>query len=493
MNKKSKFEIALFTILAIMGISLLALRIILAFSWLPETGGVSINVLYGIKRIMDGFPLYTSPEQAPFPIIQYMPLYFYFVKTIAGVLGLSDIHSLMVLNRSLCLWADMACTCIISTMLIRIFGMRTLPAWTLSLIYFVSIPAIIYGRADNLYLLFTISCISLTIRNLMQIDKNPNESPGLQRWILPGVLAGFSILTKQTGIFLCLFTGIFLILKLRNKRSVLAFSASAILVFAAGILVMHSGKLSFLMMNVMDGVKNGINTNWFAEVLLKNYFLKHSYLIALGILAAWLEMKNRKSAVSTFIGFGIAWYFIIATATSFKAGSGPNYYLEFIAMSLLGIGNLSLRYPSEIRRINPYAFILSPFFLLASANDKGWGDTRLMMAAKTDYQNCSEVTRYLTPRIGPSEWVMTGFHKENLLNIMLCDKALFPCREVAFYFTWPLGVFRFNEFQTLKEKGKIPFVIVAEGEQAGQYLNTEFNDYQKDTVIAGYQIYRKPY
>lgn len=478
--------------LATMGLCLLILRIILAFSWLPETGGVSINVLYGIKRLVDGLPLYTSPEQPPFPVIQYMPLYFYLVKTLASISGHTEIHSLMVLNRCLCLIADLACTWLLSVMLIRSFRMSILSSWTLALVYFVSIPAIIYGRVDNFYLLFTITTIAISIRNLISYDNQRGAESNFRSWVLPGILAGLSVLTKQTGLFLCIFTVSFLIVRLKDLKSAMIFSTTALIVFASGILLMQPGEIQSFLLNVVDGVKNGINTNWFIEVLLKNYFLKHSYLIALGILTAWLEWNNRKSVLSSFIGCGIAWYFIVATASSLKAGSGPNYYLEFLSLTILGIGNLSLRYASEIRRITPYALILSPFFLLASANDKGWGDTRYMKQAKVDYQKCSEVAEYLRPQLGPSEWVMTGFHKENLLNIMLCDKALFPCREVAFYFTWPLGVFRFTEFKAMKEQGKIPFVVVKKGKEAGKYLDTDFNQYKADTVIAGYQIYRKP-
>lgn len=478
--------------MATLGLCLLVLRIMLAFSWLPETGGVSINVLYGINRLVEGLPLYTSPDKPPFPVIQYMPLYFYVVKTIASISGLTDIHSLMVLNRSLCLLFDLACSWLLSVMLIRSFRMSIVTSWTLALIYFVSIPAIIYGRVDNLYLLLTLSTIVLSIRYLIEYDNRTEMEANFRGWVLPGILGGLSVLTKQTGVFLCIFTVAFLIIRIKELKSALTFSASALFVFAFGMMLMHPGELPSILLNVVNGVKNGINTNWFAEVLLKNYFLKHSYLIALGILTAWLEWNNRKSALSSYMGYGIAWYFLVATASSLKAGSGPNYYLEFLGLTILGIGNLSLRYASEIRRLTPYALILSPFFLLASANDKGWGDTRYMKAAKAEYQKCSKVAEYIRPKLGPSEWVMTGFHKENLLNILLCDKALFPCREVAFYFTWPLGVFSFAEFGVLKEQGKIPFVVVKEEKEAGRYLNIEFNTYKADTVIAGYQIYRKP-
>lgn len=475
-----------------MALSLLGLRILLSFSHLPETGGVSVNVLYGINRIIHDQPLYTSPELAPFPIIQYMPFHFYLVKSMAFLTGTQELFGIMILNRCICLLFDLLCTWIIAVMLIRCFRMTALASWSLALIYFLSIPGIIYGRVDNVYLFFTIASFSLSIRNLLISEVSAGTRNEVRKWILPGILAGLSLLSKQTGLYLCVFTAVFILLRLKNSVAFLFFSGACVLVFTTGILLMQPGDADAIRQNIIEGVKNGINVNWFAEVILKNYFLKHSYLIALGILIGWMELRQRDSIAGWFIGAGIAWYFIVATLSSFKAGSGPNYYLEFLTLTLMGIGNLSLRYASEIRKLMPYALILTPFFLLTSANDKGWGDTKSMSAAKADYNNCEQVAEYLNPRLGSNEWVMTGFHKENLLNLMLVDKALFPCREVAFYFTWNLGVFHFREFEKLKLNKQIKYVVVKNEKLPGEYLNVNFNDFVPDTSIAGYQIYSAP-
>ena len=96
-------------ILFVMTISLLILRINLALSYLPEIGGVSINVMYGIIRILSGSELYTNPEIAPYSIIQYMPLHFHIVALLGKLLGIAkDVHAMMVLNRLFCLSIDVA-------------------------------------------------------------------------------------------------------------------------------------------------------------------------------------------------------------------------------------------------------------------------------------------------------------------------------------------------------------------------------------------------
>ena len=128
-------------IIVLMSLSLLILRINLSLSYLPEIGGVSINVLYGIIRLVTGSQLYTNPETAPFPIIQYMPLHFYIVAFLSKVIGISNnVHSMMVLNRLFCLFIDLATVYILGKTLIHSLSISKKIAWPLALIYFLSIP-----------------------------------------------------------------------------------------------------------------------------------------------------------------------------------------------------------------------------------------------------------------------------------------------------------------------------------------------------------------
>lgn len=480
----------LIAILTAMTVSLFFLRVSLALSYLPEVGGVSINVLYGIIRMMAGSELYTSPELPPFPIIQYMPLHFHLVSFLGNVLGFSkDVHAMMVTNRLFCLVWDVATVLLIKHTLIKTFGMRKSVAWPLACIYFLSIPSIIYARVDNLYLFFFMATLAVLLKMLFQ----ENQSPAIntRRILISGAFCALAILSKQTGIFLLALCSVYFLFFEKSVYRFALFCAGGILTILVGALFIHPESLLAFKLNVVDGVKNGINTNWFLEVLLKNFFLKFSYILAAGFFVGLLLLKERDKKDHLFLAFGIIWYFSTATLSAFKAGSGSNYYLEFIMLTIFGTALLLKKQNGPSSAVVLFALTLSPFFLIAAANDKGWGDIGMMKKAKKNYMSSSEVASYVLPKLKADEWVLTDFHKENTLNLQLSDKALFPCREVALYFTHPNGIFHFNAFKTLVTNGKVPYLIAKKGETIDEFLEVPLENYQADTLIGNYQVYCK--
>lgn len=487
--KISPGSILIFIIL-MMTLSLLILRLNLAFSYLPEIGGVSINVMYGIMRIISGSELYTNPEAAPFPIIQYMPLHFYVVAFIGKILGLTkDVHAMMVVNRVFCLLLDVSTVFIIGRTLLKTLHVKWNLALTLSCIYFLSIPSIIYARVDNLYLFFFVATVAILIKNIFRDGITQSISTRLV--LLSGVLCMLALLTKQTGIYLFGFCCIYYLFIQRSLSQWAAFMGGAIVTLLFAGIFIYPDSFTFFKLNVIDGVKNGFNANWFAEVILKNFFLKFSYVLASGFLTALLLFKERNKQGYFFLSAGIAWFFITATVTAFKAGSGSNYYLEFIALSIFGAALLLKNQYGPSSQLVLFALLLSPFFIISAANDKGWGDLGLMPKAKKNYYNCLEVSNYIQPKLKNGNWILTDFHKENTLNLQLSDKALFPCREVALYFTRPIGVFHFKEFQKLVEQGKIQYIITNKDEELTEFIDVPITNYEPDTLIGKYQVYKK--
>ena len=477
-------------IIVLMSLSLFILRINLSLSYLPEIGGVSINVLYGIIRLVSGSNLYTNPETAPFPIIQYMPLHFHLIAFLSKVIGITnDVHAMMVLNRLFCLLVDLVTVYILGKTLITSLSINKKTAWPLALIYFLSIPSIIYGRVDNLYLLFFMSTIFSLIK--FTFNESNNTKDKSKYLIVAGILCTLCVLTKQTGIFLAIFCSLYLLIYLKSIRHFLLFGGVSVITFLISITILFPESFLNIKLNVIDGVKNGINANWFFEVILKNFFMKYSYILATGFFASVLLWKKYKKTGYAFVGAGIAWYFLIATVTAFKAGSGSNYYLEFIIFSILGVCILMKSSVFKHPQITLFALMLTPFFLVAAANDKGWGDLALMKKAKRNYFNCLDVSAYIKPKLHSGEWVLTDFHKENTINLQLSDKALFPCREVALYFTRPLGIFHFKEFESLVKNGKVLYLVTRKGETLNEFIDIPLTHYEPDTTIGKYQVFKK--
>lgn len=483
-------EKLLFSAIFLLALAIFILRLLLATSYLPETGGVSINVLYGILRIINGSFLYTDPEMPPYPIIQYMPLHFYGIKLITGILGIqNNVHAIMVTNRIFCLLIDSVSVILIARSLIKYFHISSLFAWTLAMIYFVCIPGIIFGRGDNLYLLFFILTIIPLLVHFLHHEKAPDSSPKLL--LIAGLTSALAVNAKQTGIFLVVLCLLFIFLRKNIWRDLfkyaMGFSGCTLLIF----LFTHPASSALaLKLNVIDGVKNGLNINWFMEVFLKNYFLKFSYLLTGGIVVALLLLKSPGEKINRFTGLAIIWYFTAALLSSFKAGSGPNYYLEFIILSIFGLALLIHNKQISYEKNLLFALVISPFFIVASANDKGWGDIKLMKAAKADYHNSQQLAAHLLPLLKEDQWILTAFHKESTLNLHLSDKALFPCREVALYFTKPLGVFHFKDFSKRINTASIPYIVDYSGEFPDTFMEDSLTQYRADTTIGNYTVYK---
>lgn len=481
--RENQYAGILLIILMTYSTGLLVLRLVLATSYLPETGGVSINVLYGIVRVVHGELLYTDPEQPPFAIIQYMPLHFHLIKILSVITGNEgDIHGLMVVNRLFCLSLDVLTTILLVWHMRRNFRLSVTEAFLFPALYFCCIPSIIFGRADNLYLLFFL------LANLMIIGPG-QSSTGWKKIAAAGLFTALSMLTKQTGIFLALYLCSYLIFIDRNWKGVLIFGGTLTLTFVSLLLLLKSGEWHDMKLNIFDGVRNGINANWFFEVILKNFFLKFSYLLALGFLIGILLLKKREHNYDVFIGMGLFFYFIVASVTSFKAGSGPNYFLEFIILTLIGLGWLIARHKLVMRPYMPMAFVLVPFFIIASANDKGWGDLPQLSRFRLDELKARDAALYVRNRIREDEWVLTTFHKQSTINLQLADKALFPTREVALTFCKPMGVFHFNDFNRLVARRKVGFIIDKKNHFPETFIEIPLRGYQPDTVIGNYAIY----
>ncbi len=489
MNRK-QYELLILSILGIASIAVLLLRIIFIKSYLPETGGVSINVVYGIEQLLSTGKLYINPEDAPFSIIQYMPLHYHIVAYIATLINIqSDVHSVMVLNRLICFIYDILSVVFIINFIRKTFpkiGMRL--AISCGLLYFLLIPSIVFARVDNLYLLLWILSISF-FASIFHHEKSNLIS--IKKSILfAGICSALALFTKQTAIFLIVFNIAFLILIYKEYKTTILYIVSfGTTLIILSLFLIKENPIDFKF-NVIDGLKNGINLNWFLEVFLKNYFMKYTILICSGIFTGYMLLLQKKSMLHLFLGSSILYYFLIAIVFSLKGGSGPNYYLEFNILSIFGICLLIDDQPDISFNYFRFAAILIPVFLLACMNDKGWGFLSCRKKAISEYVMCQSVAHYVKTNLKKDNYVLTAFHKENSLNLFLTPKALFPCREVALYFTYPMGVFKFEKFKTQLLKKQVQYYIDEKGHLPTTFLHEDISNFVVDTTIGNYTIYK---
>lgn len=76
-------------------------KIKLSTSYFPDISGSERSTTYGIQLIADGRPLYYDPEEPPFWVTQYAPIYYHLVGNLYRVIGWNpeDIHRIQLLSR----------------------------------------------------------------------------------------------------------------------------------------------------------------------------------------------------------------------------------------------------------------------------------------------------------------------------------------------------------------------------------------------------------
>jgi hypothetical protein len=488
--KSSVYEKIILGIFTGYALSILFVRLAIIFSYLPETGGVSINMMYGIIHLANTGILYMNPEDAPFSIIQYMPLHYYIVSGTGHLLNISgDLHQMMVLNRVLCFIGGLIYSFLIYRGM-RIFfpnaGMRA--AYFGGLLFFILIPSHNYGRLDNLYFSFSLAALLYFMRYVK--DQTEQGSSNLRALLLAGIFCGFALLTKQTGVIVTVLFSGWLILAQNSIKDFIRFAAATILPVAIFLFYIMPENPSDFTLNVINGIRNGIDLNWFYYVIVKYYFAETGFIIAFGIYIAIWVLFERKNSLKSFLAVSILFFFATALAMSPKGGSNAYYFLEFTFMTFFGLGYLLNKNPEYHKPYLPYFTLLIPFFLMSTINDKGWHELGRMKKAKNDYANCMEVADYVNQKLIPGNFIYSNFHLENSLNLFLYNSTLFPCREVAFKFTRPQGTFHFNKFDTLVKNGNVQFVIDKKDEFPAKVLDTDLQNFVKDTTIGNYSIYQ---
>lgn len=486
MNKYFKDDVIIrliFLLLTISFLGVLLLRIILVFSYIPETGGVSINVLFGVVRLMNGHPLYTDPQIPPYSIIQYMPLHYYIIAGVGKLIGIQqNIHAIYVLNRLVCLLYDLILFIPIYCTLHKIFAISN---WKIIFaVYFgifLILPNMHYGRVDNLYLLMFCWAVYFFLQ-----FSSPINSPSLRTIFFAALFTSFSLFTKQNGYFLL--TGIFFFLLLmNNKKVLLQFVLSLMVCCILLTLLLIGTRYHEFYLNVVQGLNNGIGLKWFQHVFIESFFRNMYLFLAGGLALSFVFFLYPRNQQEKLIGFLSLVIFVFAFITSFKNGSGINYFTEFQILSFI-IAAVYFKDASLQPIAKWFLFFLLPFFILNVYNDKGWTYIKLLKKSKEIYIQTAAVANYITPKLKNDEYVFTAFHRENALNLMLGEKALFPTREIIHYL-YPRKVFNYSDYGNQAVNGKIKYLVGQNGLQPDKFLFVDFSNYTKQTTIGNFDIY----
>ena len=498
---KITLTMVLLTLIATMG-----LRLFLVFDYFPEIGGIESNVIYSLQRILAGYPLYTDPEAPPYSITQYTPLYYGIAWMVGKIFQVdpSDVHAVYVLSRSLSLLFNLLFSGVVVLILYEIFSVNRLfcaVAFTYALVY---LDEESYSRPDSLYNLMVLTTILLFLKFL---QKNTRR----QRYLL--LSSAFSILTiftKQSGIYVPVVL-VFFLLYVRNVRWVLL-SILVITVSFGILLFLCSGdNLTVFWQNTVQGVNNGVSLSWFAERVMIEHFQKERWINILGLLLGLFFWAKGSTPAQQFLGIATLASFTFALITSVKIGAAPNYFTEFITLTvILAIvfivhhdSIFSGQITSPGKHYKPLLYLLLVIFTLPPrlAGKYVKKVAQMAHAGQQLYNNNCEIAEYLYQEEGISaeDQVLVTTHVQDYLNKFLYRNVIFPQKEIVI--ANPPGTYDYSAFRQGIQDGSVGYVIASIAENHVDtveaqpvidfhFIDADFSNFIPIKAMHGYVIFR---
>ena len=466
-------NIALIIMIVVVGsfLAMLALRVHLIFAYVPEIGGIESNVIYGLQRLLGGFSLYMDPAIAPYSITQYTPLYYYLCQAIGTLFRIDpdNVYQMYVLSRSVSLVLNLLFSGTAFLILRNVFRINRVLSLIAFAYAFVYLDEESFSRPDSLYSWIVLATIGLFLKLLL--EKKQNRLPYL---VGASVLSILSIFAKQSAIYLPVLLLFFLLFYVKN----LGWTLTAALTMAGsfGILMLMSGQgdMHAFLQNTVQGVNNGASVAWFAKRIMIEHFQKERFVNILGLFTGIYYLARGKNDALRFLGLCILGSFSFALLTSTKIGAAPNYFTEFIVLTVMAVivfitSNDPLFQNGRLVRsqwVSSYkplfyllliAFTLPPRFAgkylrkVVEANDireQGYNDNR----AVADYL-------YQEERLQPTDQVLVTTHVQDYLNKFLYRNVVFPQKEIVK--ANPPDVYDYSTFQQEVQRGTVGYVVAS--------------------------------
>ena len=445
-------------------LSALCLRIHLVTAFIPEIGGVESNVIYSLQRVLAGYPLYTDPAAAPYSITQYTPLYYWLCWLVGTTVQVdpADVHQVYELSRGVSLLLNLLfafSAFVISRNIFRIGKGLSFVVFTYAFVY---LDEESFSRPDSLYNLLFLVTIGLFLKTLL-----PRYRPSSKYLIVASITAVLTIFSKQSGIYLVALLLVFTVFYLKNARWTLVASATMLVTFGGLFLLSSNGGLHTFLQNTVQGVNNGASVTWFAKRIMVEHFQKERFVNICGLFLGLYYLATGVSNTKKFLGLSLLVSFAFALITSFKIGAAPNYFTEFIVLTVIATA-IFIASNGFVAKQTPLSINYRPLFLLvfvlftlpprlAGKVVKKVIDVE--NAGQYEYLSSQAVARFLyeDEALKPNEQVFVTTHVEDYLNKFLYRNAIFPQKEIVI--ANPPDAYNYSAFRRGLENGEVGYVI----------------------------------
>ena len=480
----------------------LASRIILATFHNANYGGLDMNVVYGIQRILAGEPLYQDPNLPTYAIMQYSPLFYHTAAATAKVFGIGshEVQAIYVVARSLNILFNLV-TVLLTVGIISMWSFPRRRVLTYALPVLMIVTMEYYTRGDSLHLMFFVASIYATLRYL--------ENRTLGYLVLAAIAAGCSVMSKQSGILSIGIIGFHLFFVTREYARAILFGIMS-LATAAGVAWMCTGGdwLAFYQ-NAYLGLKNGIGWDWLYTIFTSQFYYDLILFYFLGGIIAYHAFKHTTDKRYRFIGTGAVLSFLFALITGLKIGSGNNYFTEFIFFGLCGLpilldSDFSSRrlfqlgkYTVTVRRFASIAF-----FVLISSKTLGLVSSIYIERWVRDKGEVYNAQQKLHAYFVANNMLRKGdyiyFSKRDFLDNIFIGHSLLPTKDVTnqVYRSNP-GTYNYDTLIEGMNKGYIKYIVTptedssinAKDEEV-PFVHFEDSSFSRIADIEGHSIYQ---
>lgn len=327
-------------LLCVIGLSIL---LVLSFFSGTDIRGVESNVIYTIQRILsDNTFLYQNPNELPYAITQYTPLYYLLCDLVASVAGINafDVLGIRQVSKLISFTFLLTSSYYFYAILCYHIKLNKHNAFLFtSLFVVVTFPWFTITRPDVLVSAFMIMSVYFYFN--YRLNVNPFYI------YLIGFLCFLSFASKQTGL---LFGFVFCVYMLyrRQWNAIVRFSIGFCvgLVCLGVVLYIAEYDITFLKANIVDGVSD-FSLMYAIKSPYRDFVIYYS-LLFLGVII--FIKRNLRSIVLKqnsqlfFLILTSVLLFLFSAGFALKSGSGLNYFNDFIIVLLLVIACLVKQY-----------------------------------------------------------------------------------------------------------------------------------------------------
>lgn len=293
-----------------------------------DLGGAELNAVYGMQKLLLDRPLYTDPEQPPFEVIQYTPLFHALSAATARAVGVEPLDTVLLfrVGRTVALALNLMTAALVLSLCLRL-GARPATALAGACIGFMTFTEHYYGRPDALATLLVVALVHALVR------PQRSASWGWQRAAGLAVIGVAAVLAKQTAaVALLMVVADRLLAGDRSGLARFTIAATAIALAATG-LILAWWPVPALWRNLVQASRNGIDPTLFMELFDKGIFKYHAGWLLLIAGCAGLVLRRRSGQGATVVAAG-ALALLSGLLFGLKRGGGLNYLVEAEALAV---------------------------------------------------------------------------------------------------------------------------------------------------------------